>query len=219
MNMIKKHRQEIILHRKTYFDDESEKLIIVSVAIDSQYSNFLSPTDKKKSDQTLEEEVNTFKISVFEPETGKKNEFSLAFEKCFLEEELTHLNKRSIQALKTMAKNLVEERTNIKKLSNEQDAFKINLAEDKQVQDRQGNAYAIEICMPTQDDKLEEEAKFDMKGNEEFSMYAKGVKGRTGSPTILVKEAKNERGSPEEIIELDEEEEDDSAKKGQTAFV
>lgn len=125
-------KQQLILHRKTFFDESHEKLIIVSVSVDCNLS-------RKKGHGTAQlavSEVTHFKLLINEPESGRKMDFTVAVESAFLEEELLNdLDLKNISHLKRMAKVLIEERAIIKRVS------KDSASEEGQ----DGNLYTVDI--------------------------------------------------------------------------
>lgn len=107
-------RQSVVLHRKTFYDESHDKLIIVSVSIDC----ILSRKKGHGAAQLCMQEADTFTLNINEPETKKKMNFYLRIDHCFLEDELRGgIDLRSISHLKKMARVLVEERSLIKRVS------------------------------------------------------------------------------------------------------
>ncbi len=106
----------MVLHRKTFYDEPHEKLIIVSVSIECTLNRRKGHGPAQMSLQ----DVNSFRLNIHEPETQRKMDFDLKISKCFLEEEIMGgINLKNVNHLKKMAKVLVEERAIIKRVNTE----------------------------------------------------------------------------------------------------
>lgn len=104
--------QPLVLHRKTFYDEPHDKLIIVSVSIECILNR------KKSSVQMCMVDADTFRLNILEPETKNSMDFDLRIDKCFLEEEiLGGVNLKNVNHLKKMARVLVEERAIIKRVN------------------------------------------------------------------------------------------------------
>jgi hypothetical protein len=77
-------KQRIVLHRKTFYDESHDKLIIVSVSIDS----IINRKKGHGSAQMCMHDADIFILNINEPETKKKMDFYLRIDHCFLEEEI-----------------------------------------------------------------------------------------------------------------------------------
>lgn len=110
-------KQDVVLHRKTFFDEAHEKLIIVLVSINCAFNHKRG----HGAAQLIMDEADSFKVTISEPETKGKTEFVFDVGSCFLEEELQGgLDLRNIAHLKKMARLFIEERAIIKRVGKDQ---------------------------------------------------------------------------------------------------
>ncbi|CDW76064.1 UNKNOWN [Stylonychia lemnae] len=119
--------QRVILHRKTFFDQTQEKLIIVAIEIRAKVNYRRVPLQNQIISE-CQNEINHFTLLISEPETDKKifeeddtqqrREFKISLRQCFLDEELANLSLRNIETLKKLAKIVIEERTIINRVQN-----------------------------------------------------------------------------------------------------
>lgn len=72
---------EVLLHRKIFFNDEHNQVIIISI-------------------YTTEE---GYKLTIHEPEKDKMHSFIIAFDQCFSNREIAHLNLDSVEVLKKVS--------------------------------------------------------------------------------------------------------------------
>jgi hypothetical protein len=109
-------KQNLVLHRKTFYDESHDKLIIVSVSIDC----IINRRKGHGPAQMCLQEVETLMLNINEPETKKKMDFYLRIDHCFLEQEINGgIDLKNIAHLKKMARVLVEERALIKRVSSQ----------------------------------------------------------------------------------------------------
>ena len=107
-------KQSLVLHRKTFYDESHDKLIIVSVSIDC----IINRKKGHGQAQMIMGDAEMFLLNINEPETKKKMDFYLRIDHCFLEDEIRGgIDLKNVNHLKKMARVLIEERALIKRVS------------------------------------------------------------------------------------------------------
>lgn len=104
----------VVLHRKAYFDDQLEKLILMQIRLrlDSrEHLNF-----------KLEQEPQGFSIVLMEPDTTNEVEFITPLNQCLTEEEMFFDEQRlkDVRMLRRLAKRVLEDRVQINRIQPEQ---------------------------------------------------------------------------------------------------
>jgi hypothetical protein len=105
----------IALHRKIFFDDDKEKLIIATANVSYTQDAYPAHT-KSENPMILPFEVDSLHFEILEPESDEKTYLSMELLDCFTEIDLQGLNRRDIGKIKHLAKILLEERGIIKRL-------------------------------------------------------------------------------------------------------
>ena len=89
------NERSVALHRKVFFDEVKERLIIITVNV--TYSQGLNaPTNP----MIVPNDVNLFTFTILEPECNKMTSMVLSLDSCFTEKQLASLNKRDLTRLK-----------------------------------------------------------------------------------------------------------------------
>lgn len=116
--MITKYQQSlttktIVLHRKTFFDDQYGRLFLMSVSISY-------PQKEQVGEGSLKTDIETFNIILSEPATGnQEREYITAISTCLTQdefhEEYDRGTYREIRGLKRLAKRILEERAELRR--------------------------------------------------------------------------------------------------------
>ena len=126
------------LHRKIYYDETMEKLIIITANI-----RYLQGMQRLDNPMLLKEEINEVDFKILEPEHNTLTTLTVPLVHCFNERQLSSLNKRDMLRLKHLIRIVLEERSDIRRKEMEQD--------------EQHQAYTLFIS-PQPDDQYIEEA-------------------------------------------------------------
>eukprot|EP00347_Sterkiella_histriomuscorum_P013376 403364949 len=159
-NTLSNETQSIVLHRKTFFDDSQEKLIIVAIEIQTKLKYKKQPRTNKLISE-CEENIESLFLKINEPETEALNNalqkdsqvnprrvFELQFSQCFHEEELRNINFKNIEQLKKLARVIIEERAVINRVQDPiNESYDASVKNNKNISGQSGqqNQYKIEI--------------------------------------------------------------------------
>ena len=108
----------IVLHRKTFFDDQYGRLFLMSVCI-------TYPQKEQVGEASLKTDIETFNIILSEPATGnQEREYVTAIQTCLTQDEFAEEYDRGtfreIRGLKRLAKRILEERAELRRSGTEQ---------------------------------------------------------------------------------------------------
>ena len=179
-----------MLHRKTFYDESHDKLIIVSVSIDC----IINRRKGHGPAQMCLQDVETLMLNINEPETKKKMDFYLRIDHCFLEQEINGgIDLKNIAHLKKMARVLVEERALIKRVSTQTVADELNTDNLYTVEINLANSSPLNVNEP----QIPQEAPSQLKPQEKVS------------PDVVMEEDHEEEDQEEDLIKKS------SGKRGQ----
>ena len=100
----------VTLHRKIYYDETMEKLIIITANI--KYRQGMQRLDNP---MLLNEEINVIVFKILEPEHNTLTCLTVPLDQCFNERQLMALNKRDMLRLKSLVRIVLEERSEIRR--------------------------------------------------------------------------------------------------------
>lgn len=103
-----KTEKVVTLHRKIFYDEHMQKLIIITANI--SYTQGMQRLDNP---MLLKEDVNEFQFRILEPEQNILTLLDVPFETCFNERQLASLNRKDMMRLKNLARIILEERAMI----------------------------------------------------------------------------------------------------------
>ena len=94
-----KTEKVVTLHRKIFYDEHMQKLIIITANI--SYTQGMQRLDNP---MLLKEDVNEFQFRILEPEQNILTLLDVPFETCFNERQLASLNRKDMMRLKNLGK-------------------------------------------------------------------------------------------------------------------
>lgn len=102
----------MILHRKTFYDDQHEKLILMYVQ--------LKYVQREYHDPLFTHDVDAFNVVLQEPESGQETIYVTPLHQCLTPEELQYEaesgNLRDMRHLKRLTKKFLEDRVHIRRI-------------------------------------------------------------------------------------------------------
>ena len=103
----------VVLHRKTFYDDQHEKLIIMHVRLKYVQRDYI--------DMFFLEDMEAFNVMLQEPESGEETEYITPFDQCLTPEELVYEadtgGLKDMKSLKRLAKKILEDRVEIRRIN------------------------------------------------------------------------------------------------------
>lgn len=103
----------VVLHRKTFYDDQHEKLIIMHVRLKYVQRDYL--------EMFFLEDMEAFNVVLQEPESGQETEYITPLQQCLQPEELLQEAEsgglKDMKSLKRLAKKILEDRVEIRRIN------------------------------------------------------------------------------------------------------
>ena len=106
----------VTLHRKIYYDETMEKLIIITANI-----KYKQGRQRLDNPMLLQSDIQEVDFKILEPENNTLTTMTVPLSHCFHERQLMSLNKRDMQKLKCLVKIVLEERSDIRRKEMDQD--------------------------------------------------------------------------------------------------